>query len=174
METWLGLMVLGVGLVIMAVAGLWLYMTAIASPLHSSLADVRSVPGAALPRWVDPIDQGRQMVRAHLVQRNLPGLSVAVGVGGDLVWAEGFGWSDLENRLPVSPNHRFRIGTASVALTSAAVGLLVDEGRLHVDEEIQTAVPEFPKKQQPVTLRQLMAHVSGVRNDGGDEGPLFS
>jgi CubicO group peptidase (beta-lactamase class C family) len=102
------------------------------------------------------------------------GLSVAVGVGGDIVWAEGFGWADLENRVPVAPDTRFRIGTASKVLTSAAVGLLLEKGRLKLDDEIQTYVPAFPEKQWPVTLRQLMGHVAGVRNDGGDEGPLLS
>ena len=108
-----------------------------------------------------------------LVERNLPGLSVAVGVGGDIVWAEGFGFADLENQVAVTPDTRFRIGTASNALTSAAVGLLMEKGRLNLDEEIQTYVPEFPKKEWPVTLRQLMGQVAGVANDGGDEGPLF-
>jgi CubicO group peptidase (beta-lactamase class C family) len=99
---------------------------------------------------------------------------VAVGAGGDIVWAEGFGWADLENRVPLAPETRFRIGTASKALTSAAVGVLLEKGRLKLDDEIQTYVPEFPKKQWPVTLRQLMGHLAGVRTDGGDEGPLFS
>ena len=76
--------------------------------------------------------------------------------------------------MPVTPETRFRIGTASTALTSAAVGLLLEKGRLKLDDEIQTYVPAFPKKQWPVTLRQLMGHLAGVRNDGGDEGPLFS
>jgi CubicO group peptidase (beta-lactamase class C family) len=74
--------------------------------------------------------------------------------------------------MPVSPKMRFRIGGASMALTSAAVGLLVEKNRLHVDEEIQAHVPAFPEKQWPVTLRQLMAHVGGVRRDEGDEEPL--
>jgi serine beta-lactamase-like protein LACTB, mitochondrial len=69
---------------------------------------------------------------------------------------------------------RFRIGTASVALTSAAAGLLVEQGRLKLDDPIQTYVPEFPYKQWPVTLRELLGHVAGVPNDGGDEGPLFT
>jgi CubicO group peptidase (beta-lactamase class C family) len=59
-------------------------------------------------------------------------------------------------------------------LTSAAVGLLIEKGQLKLDEKIQTYVPEFPQKPWPVTLRQLMAHTAGVKNDGGDEGPLFS
>ena len=98
---------------------------------------------------------------------------MAVGAGGEIVWAEGFGWADLESKVPVAPDTRFRIGTASTALTSAAVGLLLEKGRLKLDDEIQTYVPEFPEKQWPVTLRQLMGHVAGVRNDGGDEGPLL-
>ena len=99
---------------------------------------------------------------------------MAVGAGSDIVWAEGFGWADLENRVKVGPDTRFRIGTASTALTSAAAGLLLEKGRLKLDDEIQTYVPAFPRKQWPVTVRQLMAHLAGVRNDGGDEGPLFS
>jgi CubicO group peptidase (beta-lactamase class C family) len=100
-------------------------------------------------------------------------LSVAVGAGGEIVWAEGFGWADLEKQLRVSPDMRFRTGTASVALTSAAVGMLLEQGRLKLDDEIQTYVAGFPKKEWPVTVRQLMGHLSGIGNDGGDEGPLF-
>jgi CubicO group peptidase (beta-lactamase class C family) len=48
------------------------------------------------------------------------------------------------------------------------------EGSAELDDEIQAHVPEFPEKEWPVTLRQLMGHVAGVRNDGGDEGPLLS
>ena len=99
---------------------------------------------------------------------------MAVGAGSDIVWAEGFGWADLENGVKVGPDTRFRIGTASTALTSAAAGLLLEKGRLKLDDEIQTYVPAFPRKQWPVTVRQLMGHLAGVRNDGGDEGPLFS
>ena len=109
-----------------------------------------------------------------MAEQNLPGLSVAVGVGGDIVWAEGFGWADIEKQVPVAPETRFRIGTASTVLTSAAVGLLLEKGRLKLDDEIQAYVPAFPKKPWPVTLRQVMGHVAGVPSDGGDEGPLFS
>jgi CubicO group peptidase (beta-lactamase class C family) len=174
-ETWAALFVLAVGLLVAAISGLWMYMSATATPLHPNPQDVPSVTHSVpLPQWADAVEQGQQIVRAGLTEQNLPGLSVAVGVGGDIVWAEGFGWADLDNRVPAEPETRFRIGTASKALTSAAVGLLLEKGRLTLDEEIQTYVPEFPKKQWPVTVRQLMGHLAGVRTDGGDEGPLFS
>ena len=175
METWLGLIVLAVGGLLAAIAGLHAYMTATATPLHPDPHRVPSVTHAAASRqWADTVERARQIVRTGLTDQNLPGLSVAVGVSGDIVWAEGFGWADLENRVPVSPETRFRIGTASKALTSAAVGLLLEKDRLKLDDEIQTYVPEFPKKHWPVTLGQLMGHLAGVRTDSGDEGPLLS
>ena len=140
------------------------------TPLYPDPQAVPSVTNAApSQKWADAVEQGRQLARAGLVEQNLPGLSVAVGVGGEIVWAEGFGWADLENRVPVAPGMRFRIGHASKALTSAAVGLLLEKGRLHLDDEIQTYVPAFPRKQWPVTLRQLMGHVAGVRHYEGEE-----
>ena len=174
-QIWLAVIVVPPALVFTFVMGLFVYVTATMTPLHPDPRRVPSVtPSAPLPKWANAVEQGRQLVRATVVEHNLPGLSVAVGAGGDIVWAEGFGWADLENRVPVAPETRFRIGTASTALTSAAVGLLLENDRLKLDEKIQTYVPEFPEKQWPVTLRQLMGHVAGVANDGGDEGPLFT
>jgi serine beta-lactamase-like protein LACTB, mitochondrial len=174
METWLTLVVAGVGLVVLGVAGLWVYVSATAPTLHPNAQDVTSVASGTPERqWAGAIEQARPLVRAALAEQNLPGVSVAVGAGGTLVWAEGFGWANLENKVPVSPETRFRIGTVSTALTSAAVGLLLEKARLKLDEKIQTYVPEFTEQQFPATLRQVMAHVAGVRNDGGDEGPLF-
>ena len=59
-------------------------------------------------------------------------------------------------------------------LTSGAAGLLLEEGRLELDAEIQRYVPELPEKPSRVTLRQMMGHLAGMRTDGGDEGPLFT
>jgi CubicO group peptidase (beta-lactamase class C family) len=121
---------------------------------------------------VDAVERARQIVRVSAAEQNLPGVSVAVGAGGELVWAEGFGWAHLPNRVPVTPDMQFRIGTASKALTSVAVGLLLENGKLKLDDEIQAYVPDFPKKQWPVTLRQVTGHVAGIRRDAGDEEPV--
>ena len=123
-------------------------------------------------KWIDAVERGRQIVRAGLTRQNLPGLSVAIGVDGDIVWAEGFGWADIENQVPFAPDTGFRVADASKAFTSAAVGLLLENNTLHLEDEIQLHVPEFPKKQWPVTLRQLMAQVAGVSTDHGGEAPL--
>src|SRR4029453_16655476 len=150
-EIWLALILVPIRLIPAALAGLWWYMNATATPLHPDPKNVPAVTHSApVPQWVDAVEQGRQIVRAAITERNLPGLSVAVGVGDDIVWTEGFGWADLENRVPVAPDVKFRIGTASTVLTAAGVGLLVEKERLKLDEKIQTYVPEFPEKQWPV------------------------
>lgn len=173
-ETWVTLLVLGAGGVVLALAGLWVYVSATAIPLHP---DASSVPSATASspsaQWAEAVERGRQAMRAGLAEQNLPGVSVAVGVNGAIVWAEGFGWANIESKTAVTPETRFRIGNASIPFTAAAVGLLLERGRLKLDDEIQAYVPEFPRKERPVSLRQLMAHTSGVRNDGGDEGPLY-
>ncbi len=175
METWLALLVVAVGGLIAALMGLHAYVTLTATRLHPEPGSVTSVSRTApAPRWAEAAERARQVARAALSEQNLPGLSIAVGAGDEIVWAEGFGWANLEDRVPVSPETRFRIGTASTVLTSVAVGRLLEQGRLALDDEIQARVPAFPRKPWPVTLRQLMAHTAGVRNDGGDESPLFS
>jgi serine beta-lactamase-like protein LACTB len=173
-ETWLLLMVAGLALLGSAIAGLHLYMAATATPLHP---DARAVPVAGaepVAKWKAAAERARQIVRTGVSEQNLPGLSIAVGVDGEIAWAEGVGFADLEKRTPVLPQTRFRIGSASIPLTAAAVGLLMEKGRLKLDEPIQTYAPEYPKKPWPVTLRDVMAHVAGIENDRGDEGPLFT
>jgi serine beta-lactamase-like protein LACTB len=166
------LMVLAVGGVLALIVGVWVYTSATAETLHPDPESVASATGVdPAPHWRAAVDRGRQIMRAGIAAQNLPALSVAVGAGGEVVWSEAFGWSDLENKVPVRADTRFRIGTASTVLTSAAIGLLLEKDRLKLDDEIQTYVPAFPKKAWPVTVRQLMAHTAGVRTDGGDEGP---
>lgn len=173
-QTVFGVIAIGIGLIVAAVLGLFAYMSLTATPIHP---DAQSVPAEAASepaqQYTGAVERARQIVRAGVKDQNLPGLSVAVGINGTIVWAEGFGWADLATKVPVGPDTRFRIGTASVALTSAAVGVLMEQDKLKLDEKIRTYVPEFPEKQWPMTLGQVMAHVAGLRNDGGDEGPLY-
>lgn len=172
-ETWLALIVVGVGVLVTAIPGLWVYMSATTTPLHPNPQEVPSSSSPApSPAWSAAVKQGRQIMRTSLIEQNVPGLSVAVAVGGDVVWAEGVGWADVEQRVPVAPGTMFRIGTASQLLTSAAIGLLVEDQKVAWDDPIQMHAPAFPQKEWPVTLRQLMAHVGGVRNDAGDEESL--
>ena len=112
----------------------------------------------------EAVDRVRDRIRTWMDEKNLPGVSIAVGVDGQIVWAEGFGWADLEQRVPVTPLTRFRIGSASKGLTSAAVGLLHERGALDLDSPVRAYLPSFPEKKWPMSTRQLMGHVAGVRH----------
>lgn len=163
-EAWPTLVAVAVGFPIVLVLAFVAFVFSV-DPVHSNPQAVTSVMASPpLPEWAGAIEQAQQIVRARVVEQNVPGLSVAVGIAGEVVWAEGFGWANLESRVAVTPDMRFRIGHVSKALTSAGVGLLYEQKRLRLDDEIQVYVPAYPRKQWPVTLRQLMGHQAGVRH----------
>src|SRR5687768_5616624 len=95
------------------VIGLFVYVNATIKPLHLDPQKVSSVTHSPPSQeFAAAVVRGREAVRASLAGLNLPGLSVAVGVRGEIVWAEGFGWADIEKQLPVAPGTRFRTGGA--------------------------------------------------------------
>ena len=105
-----------------------------------------STPAAASPdRYAGPVEASRRLARVLVVGDNLPGLSVAVAVDGEIVWAEGFGWADVESRTPITPVTRFRLGALSKPLTAVGAALLHDRGRLDLDAPVQRYVPAYPK-----------------------------
>lgn len=163
-----------VGVAAAFVAGLFVYVSATTRPIHPDPTATPSVIRAPPPtQWTDAVARGQLIVRRALGEQNLPGLSVAVGTGGEIVWAEGFGYADLEKKTAVTPDTPFRIGNVSNTLTSVAAGLLLEKTRLNLDTDIQVYVPEFPEKQWSITVRQLMGNVAGIRSDAGDEEPLL-
>jgi serine beta-lactamase-like protein LACTB len=116
-------------------------------PVHEAAAAVPSMAAAApTDRYARPVEESRRLARALAVADNLPGLSVAVAVDGEIVWAEGFGWSDVESRAPLTPRTRFRLGALSKPLTAVAAALLHDRGRLDLDAPVQRYVPAYPGK----------------------------
>jgi serine beta-lactamase-like protein LACTB len=169
-QIWLVVLAVPPGLLLVFIMALFAYVNATKTPLHPDPQQMKSVGHSdPSPKWSGAVERGRQIVRADLTRQNLPGLSVAVGVDGNIVWAEGFGWGNVETQVPVTPETLFRAADASKALTSAAVGLLVEKSKLNLNDEIQVHVPEFPKKPWPVTLRHLMAQVAGVPDHRGEE-----
>src|SRR3954454_17808702 len=93
-KTGLAIVGMGIAVVFTIVCGVYVFMTTTAAPLHPDPQAVpsvkRAVPSA---QWTDAVEQARQAVRANLLEQKLPAVSVAVGVGKDLVWAEGFGYT---------------------------------------------------------------------------------
>ncbi len=123
----------------------------------------------APPHYGHVVTQARAMVQRDLAEKAYPGIAVAVAVEGETVWAEGFGYADLEHKAPVWPTTKFRIGSISKPLTAAAVAQLYEQGRLDLDAPVQRYVPSFPEKTFPITTRQLGGHLAGIRHYRGQE-----
>lgn len=96
--------------------------------------------------------------------QHIPGISICVGTREKILWAEGFGYADLENKSPVSIYSVFRLGSVSKLLTSMAVGRLYQQGKLNLDAPVQQYLPDFPEKKYPITARQLAGHTAGIRH----------
>jgi CubicO group peptidase (beta-lactamase class C family) len=125
--------------------------------LAALLALATALPAAEL-------DGVRALAAGALVERDVPGLSVAVVRHDELVWAEGFGLADVESRVPARADSVYRIASLSKPITAVAVLQLVERGQVQLDASIRRWVPAFPEKRAPVTVRQVLNHTSGVRH----------
>ena len=152
-----------------AIAALTLLTLAPAVPVRAQQTGVRYGTVSSASAHADAIEKTRAFARALMDSAGLPGLSVAVGIGGQVIYTEGFGWADVENRVPVTPLTRMRIGSVSKPVTAAALGLLIEQGGLDIDLPVQRYVPSFPTKRWPFTVRQVAGHIAGVRHYNGDE-----
>jgi hypothetical protein len=155
LPAWAARTALAVGVLIAAFAAFLTHAVAVTVPLFAQPQDVPSViDSAPPPQYAAAVERARELVRAAVLEQNLPGVSVAVGTGGTIVWAEGFGWRDVETRTPVAPNTRFNIGTAASAVTDATVASLgltntgPDEAKEWSPEAIGEEGEDFP----PLTL----------------------
>lgn len=131
-------------------------------------ADRRSTAAYESPH-ATAIEEARTLLDSLMRAEAIPGLSVAVGRGTQLIWSEGFGYSDLTHNVEVTPLTRFRVGSVSKPMTAAALGVLVEAGELDLDAPVQDYVPSFPEKRWPVTTRQLAGHLGGIRHYRGME-----
>jgi CubicO group peptidase (beta-lactamase class C family) len=107
-------------------------------------------------------------VSNFMAANSVPGISVAVVQNGELVWSEGFGMADLENFVPASPATLYRLGSISKPITATAILQLSERGKLDLDAEVQKYCPAFPKKEWPITTRELLGHLGGIRHYNHD------
>ena len=93
-----------------------------------------------------------------------PGCTVGVFSQGEIAYTNGYGMSNLEYGIALQPRSVFHVASISKQFTAFAVELLVSEGKVSWDDDIRTYVPEIPEYGQPVTLRHLAHHTSGIRD----------
>jgi CubicO group peptidase (beta-lactamase class C family) len=125
MPTWAVRAALAAGVVIAAGAAFLTHAATITAPLFADAADVPSVTDPVPPpQWSTAVDRAQTLVRAAIMDQNLPGLSIAVASSGGILWAEGFGWRDVGTQTRVTPETRFNLGSASSVVMAADVASL--------------------------------------------------
>src|SRR5215467_9429368 len=113
-------------------------------------------------------------VASFMSANSVPGLSAAVVLDGKPRWSQGFGMADLENSSPATSSTLFRLGSISKPLSATAVLQLWERGKLDLDAPVQKYCPEFPQKEWPITTRELLGHLGGIRHyrpDGKGDVP---
>ncbi len=115
------------------------------------------VDSAPAPQYTAAVERARELVRSAVLEQNPPGVSVAVGAGGTVVWAERFGWRDVATRAPVTPDTRFNIGTAVSAVTAAVAPLgLTNTG---ADSAAEWSPEHIGEPEEDFPLFTIIRHV---------------
>ncbi|HEV8437654.1 MAG TPA: serine hydrolase domain-containing protein [Methylomirabilota bacterium] len=124
-------------------------------------------PTALPPPVADRVRLFEAWIESQMAYRGQPGLALGIVHDQDLVWAKGFGFADRERGVPATPETLFRVASITKTFTTTAVMQLRDQGKLQLDDPVTKHLPSFavrPREPggQPITIRHLLTHVSGL------------
>lgn len=136
-----------------------------------SCATSRSTSAVAEPyARADRVDA---KVQAEIERQGCVGIAVVVIDGGKIAWSKGYGFADRENNVPVDPAvTQFRWASICKSVTAVAALQLAEKGKLDLDADIRTYVPEFPDKGVKITARELLCHQGGIPHTGSNGGTI--
>ena len=118
-------------------------------------------------------------MEGQLAYRGIPGVAVGVVYDQQLVWSQGFGFADVRNRVPMTPQVKFRIASHSKMFAAIAIMQLREEGKIRLDDPVGKYLPWFKAKPAGdddgvVTIEQLLSHTSGLQREVGDHWTSFN
>ena len=114
--------------------------------------------GWLLAQNEDAVDR---FVKDQMQQQHIPGLALLVAKNGKTVRAEGYGFANVELQVPVKPDTIFQSGSVGKQFTATAVMMLVEEGKIHLDDPISNYLKDGPAAWNRVTVRELLSHTGG-------------
>jgi CubicO group peptidase (beta-lactamase class C family) len=112
----------------------------------------------ALTQSPDPVDN---YIQAEMQKRQIPGLALLVFRDGQIVKSQGYGFSNVELQVPVKPETIFQSGSIGKQFTATAIMMLVEDGRLSLDDPLTKFFPEAPPAWKNVHIRHLLSHTGG-------------
>ena len=127
---------------------------------------VHAQPRRSPDEYADKLRSFEEFVKKQLEKDKIPGLTIGF-IKDDYTWVKGFGYADLENKIPAKAESAYRLASVTKTMTGTAIVQLAEKGKINLDGEIQTYVPYYPKQKWPVTVRQLLVHLGGGQTGSG-------
>jgi len=103
-----------------------------------------------------------EYIRAEMQTQQIPGLSLAVIRNGEIVLARGYGFANVEHQVATKPETIFQSGSMGKQFTATAVMMLVEDGKLSLDDKITKYFADGPESWNKITVRHLLTHTSGM------------
>jgi CubicO group peptidase (beta-lactamase class C family) len=116
------------------------------------------LPAAAAGQAADAVDD---YVHAEMAKQQIPGLALLVSRDGQPVRSQGYGLANVELQVPVKPATIFQSGSVGKQFTATAVMMLVEEGKIGLEDPLTKYFPDAPAAWKQVTVRQLLSHTAG-------------
>ena len=109
-----------------------------------------------------PVAKIDEFVRAEMARQKIPGVAIAVVKNGAVVKIDGYGFANVEHKVPVTPATIFQSGSLGKQFTAAAVMLQVEDGKLALTDRVTKFFPDAPQTWRAITVRHLLTHTSGI------------
>jgi CubicO group peptidase (beta-lactamase class C family) len=123
-----------------------------------------SICGACAQHTPDAPPSKADSLFAHLNKTTSPGLAVLVVRNGQVLLRKGYGMANLEHKIPITPATVFDIASVSKQFAGMAVAMLVEQGKISLDDDIRKYIPELPDFGHKITIDHLVHHTSGLRD----------
>ena len=129
--------------------------------LHKSIPGIVGILAlcSVFPVHADSVDD---YLRTELERKRVPGLAVVVTRSGKIVKVAGYGYANLEHQVPVKPGTVFQSGSISKQVAAAVAMLLVEDGKIVLDDPVKKYLPDAPSAWDRITIRHLLMHTSGI------------
>ena len=115
------------------------------------------------------VERVQAALDAFVTEAPAPGISAAIWADGKVAFEGGSGFADIKGQRKADASMVHRTASIAKPMTATGVMRLVERGKIDLDAEIQTYLPDFPKKEWPITIRHLLSHTSGIRHYRGLE-----
>jgi CubicO group peptidase (beta-lactamase class C family) len=121
------------------------------------------------PGYEEAATTASQFLDSIKTSQNIPAISVAVGVNGEIIWQEAMGFANVDQQEKAELSTTFRVGSIAKPMTAIGLAILVDQEKLSWDDKVSTYVSEYADKKFEMSIRQVAGHTAGIRHYKGAE-----